>query len=494
MISGEGVAAAALDQSHDLIVVLDGDGAIVLANAAWRASADRRGASAATTGLGVNYLEVCERGDAAAVAAGIRAVLAGDLPRFEADYPCHSPLEDGWYTVEVLLLGEPGTGVVVTHIDITARVAAPQPYRPDGDLDPVTLLPTSPVGVKGLRRLLADTQAHRNSLAVVTITLSDLAEIESRHGRRSRDELVVQVLARIRRLTRADDVIFRSSTNRLVVVAPVADTRSAEYLCGRISDVLRTSYLVGADDIDVHVDVAVTSSDRFSTLDSLLPGYSTAAALPRQDDSAAVSGDGDPAADAIDVDAIDGDAIDSDASHLPLMVYSLPDGYLQAANERARSLFGLETARPRRLHVGDIADPTDLRHTIAAMSALSSGATDSYRAKRTLATADGPLVLLTAVRRLVFGPGVFAVVLTVPVQPDESTLPATEDPLSRALVAGTIDDVGTVRDTSDPGSLLEAELVGALLGETLGQAAHPDESDRRLSWFTDPRRSSSTVT
>lgn len=476
-----GVAAAALDLSHDLIVVLDSDGTIVLTNAAWRAGADRRGAADAATGRGANYLEVCERGDAAAVAAGIRAVLLGDLPRFESDYSGHSRLEDAWYSLEVLPLGEPGVGVVVTHTNITARVAASRPHRHGRDLDPVTMLPTSPAGVKGLAHVLAHAQSSDNSLAVVTVTLSDIGDIEWRHGRRSRDEVVVQVLARIRRLIRADDVIYRTSTNQLVVVASVADARSGEYLRTRISDVLQIAFLVGADDIEAHVVVTVTSSDQFSTLDSLLPGYSGTPSQPPHDDPTALSNDvdidestGDE--NTVDGGTVDGGTVDGDASRLPLMVYSLPDGYLMAANEGARSLFGLETSGPDPTHVRDIIDPIDLRHTTVALSALSSGVTDSYRAQRTLVTADGPLVLLTSVRRLVLDRGAFAVILTVPAQQDEAAVPATEDPFAAALVAGTIDADGAVLDVSAPGSPMEAELVGAL-GATLTQAAHPDEVD-----------------
>jgi GGDEF domain-containing protein len=407
-------------------------------------------------------------------------VLAGDQPRFEFDYPFHSPLEDAWYTVEVLPLGEHEGGAVVTHTDVTARVTASLPHGVGNDLDAVTLLPTSPSAVKGLAQMLVDAQARGNALAVVTVTLTDLAEIASRHGRRSRDEVVVQVLARIRRLTRADDVIFRAATNQLVVVAAVADARSAEYLGERVSDALEAGYLVGADDIRVEVSVTVTASDQFSTLASLMPGSGTASERSPQDDAPAASSDSGRA----DVD------VDVDASHLPLMVYSLPDGYLQAANETARSLFGLGSPGPERAHVRDIANPADLRHTIAAMSALSSGATDSYQAQRTLVTAEGPMALLTSVRRLSVGHGAVAVVVTVPVHPDEPTAPATEDPFSVALVAGTIDANGAVVSLSAPGSPMEIELVGAL-GESLAQCGVTVGHRENCGWPTPSRVGSS---
>jgi DNA-binding CsgD family transcriptional regulator len=113
---------------------------------------------------------------------------------------------------------------------------------------------------------------------------------------------------------------------------------------------------------------------------------------------------------------------------------------------------------------------------MAALAALSSGATDSYRARRTLVTDDDELVMLMSVRRLVFGPGAFAVALAVPADPDEEKASTAEGPFSSALLAGTIGADGAVLGLSPPGSPMETELVAAL-GTSLVYAAHPDEVD-----------------
>jgi DNA-binding CsgD family transcriptional regulator/PAS domain-containing protein len=469
------IAAVALDQSHDLIVVLDGGGTIVLANAAWQAGLDRRGLTSADAGCGINYFDVCEQSDASTVSAGIRAVLCGERPRFEFEYPCHSSTEDAWYSLEVVPLPDPASGVVVTHTNITSRLIGTRQHRHTRDVEPVTMLATTPSGVTGLARMLAEAQSHENSLAVVTITMTDLVDIESRHGRRTRDALVVQVVARVLRLTRADDAMIRPATNQLVLFAAVADAHGAEFLRRKIADVLEADYFVGPAHIEAHVSVTVTSSDQFSTLDSLLNGFSaTTERLPpnerqtEQKDDVAADDDTDGAA----TDDIQASVV----SNVPLVVYSLPDGFLQAANAAARSLFGLTAIGADRLHARDIADPVDLRNTTAALSALSSGATDSYRARRTLMTSDGPLDLSTSVRRLLVGAGALAVVLGAPVDTEDTDGPTAEESFAAALVAGTIDAQGVISSVSSAGTPMEATLVGAL-SETLRLAAHPDEVD-----------------
>lgn len=118
---------ATLDALDAEIVVLDRDGVIVMANQAWRRFAiensKKPGKPAAQTGVGVNYLEVCQASSAANAAAlkaceGIRAVLDGSLPNFSMEYPCHAPQEQRWYAMSVTPLGD---NVVISHTSITAH-------------------------------------------------------------------------------------------------------------------------------------------------------------------------------------------------------------------------------------------------------------------------------------------------------------------------------------------------------------------------------------
>jgi PAS domain-containing protein len=82
----------ALDRLDDHVTLLDPDGRVLHVNRAWRAFAAANG-WAGDVWPGQDYLAITEASDdaeARRIAAGLRAVLAGERESFRAEYPCHS--------------------------------------------------------------------------------------------------------------------------------------------------------------------------------------------------------------------------------------------------------------------------------------------------------------------------------------------------------------------------------------------------------------------
>ncbi|AYH43284.1 PAS domain S-box protein [Azoarcus sp. DN11] len=125
-----------LDSVPSQIAVLDGDGMIIAVNEPWRRFAIENGLepgkAAPNTDIGTSYLAICgtsDNGATGGAAEGIRAVLAGRLPSFSLEYPCHAPHAQRWFTMTVNPLGPERQGVVVMHSDITARKLAEDGLR-----------------------------------------------------------------------------------------------------------------------------------------------------------------------------------------------------------------------------------------------------------------------------------------------------------------------------------------------------------------------------
>jgi diguanylate cyclase (GGDEF)-like protein/PAS domain S-box-containing protein len=119
------------------IAVLDRNGVIVTVNEPWTRFATEHGTvpgePASRTGIGVNYLSVCQAGMVSQANGGelnalegIRAVLNGKLASFTLEYPCNTPEQRYWFNLMVTPLGQDGDGAVVCHSNITARKLAEQ--------------------------------------------------------------------------------------------------------------------------------------------------------------------------------------------------------------------------------------------------------------------------------------------------------------------------------------------------------------------------------
>lgn len=116
-----------LDALPEHIAVVDAVGKIALINAAWRRFAMANGdPHLVRSGVGVNYLEVCQAGNhadgdiALAAARGLRGVLEGTVPSFSLEYPCHSSSEQRWFVMNVAPVHSKEYGAVISHVNISS--------------------------------------------------------------------------------------------------------------------------------------------------------------------------------------------------------------------------------------------------------------------------------------------------------------------------------------------------------------------------------------
>ncbi len=120
---------ALLDAMTAHAAVVDTAGRILAVNEAWRRFGRDNGLPDIDAGVGVNYLDLCERArggsaqEAGEMARRLRAVLAGDSAMFTLDYPCHAPYCERWFRVTVSALNLPaGRGALLLHTDVSDDV------------------------------------------------------------------------------------------------------------------------------------------------------------------------------------------------------------------------------------------------------------------------------------------------------------------------------------------------------------------------------------
>ncbi|MDQ3712316.1 MAG: CHASE3 domain-containing protein [Acidobacteriota bacterium] len=118
-----------LDSLSAHIAVLDENGKIVATNEAWENFGKENCTEEIqiySTGIGQNYLQVCERSAAfeentKAVLENLQAVLDGEEKKFHFEYACHSLSKECWFILQVNALQGAKRGAVVSHINITDR-------------------------------------------------------------------------------------------------------------------------------------------------------------------------------------------------------------------------------------------------------------------------------------------------------------------------------------------------------------------------------------
>ena len=223
-------ASMAFDSLEAQTATLDGSGRIVAVNQAWLRAAVQGGASATTTGLGVNYLTVCDLAagafsdGAADAAAGIRAVLSGDDERFAMDYWCPINGVDRWFSVRVTPLGEVGGGAVVTHLEITELKLAEQRLQRDesrllgvfDEASPIFALLAADGGAQHVSQALAELLGLESSATAGTALL-DHVDREDRQLARGCFQRVVAVPGMKERFQAT--VIDRTGRRRVLDVA-----------------------------------------------------------------------------------------------------------------------------------------------------------------------------------------------------------------------------------------------------------------------------------
>lgn len=131
LLPSAGFVQSILDALAAHIAVLNHDGVIVAVNRAWRDFGVANALRDPNFLVGGSYLSACERaegesaGQARAAADGIRAVMRGERPGFELEYPCHSPAEQRWFILRTTVFeNDGGRWTVLAHENITARKLA----------------------------------------------------------------------------------------------------------------------------------------------------------------------------------------------------------------------------------------------------------------------------------------------------------------------------------------------------------------------------------
>jgi diguanylate cyclase (GGDEF)-like protein len=262
-LSTAGFARAVLDALPDATAILDSSGTIVAVNRVWLMFALDNGGNPETTGVGVNYLEVCARAaesgciDAAEVLAGLRAVLAGETVESDREYPCPSPTVGRWFTSRITPIGDQIGGAVVSHVNISRRKMSEQELAHRASHDPLTGLANRLLFADKVSEALHMRPSPHEPIAVglLYIDLDDFKSVNDTYGHDAGDEVLLTATYRLRSAVRRNDTAARLGGDEFAVCAPRITSDQLNHLAHRIEVVLSEPHHIHG--IEVHIGASI---------------------------------------------------------------------------------------------------------------------------------------------------------------------------------------------------------------------------------------------
>ncbi len=259
-------ARAMVDAVAAPLALLDDAGFIVAVNRAWEQFAEQGGGDRAATGVGVNYLSVCERSaaqgdaDGRAVADGLREVLWRRRPRFTYDYPCAGPDgEPRWFELTATPVSDPA-GVVVLHTDVTARVAGERANFQRARQDQLTGLANR----LRIQEVLQEETARCSSASPLTVAFVDVdlfKNVNDSLGHAVGDLLLIEMSSRLQGVLPTGALLGRLGGDEFIVVAPGCGTGQASGLGDSIRRAVADPFEVAGTHLPMSVSVGLATSE-----------------------------------------------------------------------------------------------------------------------------------------------------------------------------------------------------------------------------------------
>jgi len=196
------------------IAVVDPDGMIAHCNRKWEETA-RIGALSPKQ-PGWNYIAECEAAiqrscsEAAAIRAGLLAVLKSDLPSFVATYACPFNGLHHWFQVLISAFEFDGKRhAILMHVDVSAL-----------QRDPLTGLPNRAMFDAQLDLTLSLARDTGRQTGVIIADVNKLKLINDMYGHRIGDEALKALAVELKKMAGADCVAARIGGDEFGVVLP----------------------------------------------------------------------------------------------------------------------------------------------------------------------------------------------------------------------------------------------------------------------------------
>ncbi len=265
MISEEtGFASAVINALSSHICVINKVGEIIAVNRAWQDFAIANPPVSSRVGVGINYLEVCQRAsgmdreEARKFASGVRSVLERRTEFFEMEYPCHSPTQNRWFLGRVTPLKTKQRGAVISHATITDRKLLEFELAKIAATDALTGLPNRRYFFEAAKLEVARVRRFGTAASVIMIDLDHFKAVNDTHGHAAGDKVLRCFAEVCRNSLRQIDVFDRIGGEEFAAILPGTNEAAAHSVAEKLRNaVYETPIKVGRNLINISASFGV---------------------------------------------------------------------------------------------------------------------------------------------------------------------------------------------------------------------------------------------
>ena len=213
----------ALNAMTEQLLILDLEGTILACNTAWR-DAHLRDTSGPQEFVGLPVRDAFRPAHGIAenaidrILEGIDGVLHGGLARFEFEYRDAFDSQIRWFLLSVTVISDGQRGALLTVRDISSQKAREDTLLTRANFDPLTGLAGRGYFLLEAEHMLLLAKRQGWHPALIFLDINRFKEINDRHGHRVGDLVLERVGLRLRRRTRASDLVARFGGDEFVIL------------------------------------------------------------------------------------------------------------------------------------------------------------------------------------------------------------------------------------------------------------------------------------
>ena len=285
-ITGE-ILPEILNAIPEHIAILDEAGTIQAVNAAWTRYTLHNGGSTSDTGIGSNYLQICDQSknsgviDAEIVADGLRQLVDGTILDFSHEYPCHTPTEDAWFLVKCWPLPwENKNYSIIFHQDITQPTLLKESLKSQALTDSLCQIANRRHFDVRLKQEWQRDMRNHNPLSLINLDIDHFKAFNDRYGHIAGDECLSRVARTLDSFAqRPGDLAARYGGDEFMLILGSTPMLAAEKIALKLVTAIADLQI---PHMDSPVKPHITASVGLTSM-TPLKGSSEAALLPLVD-------------------------------------------------------------------------------------------------------------------------------------------------------------------------------------------------------------------